>query len=69
MEASPNIADPLEPPEPASAARRSDHETRDDKIARYGCDEFTLKLTEAFHQAKRLGIQADREAAKRRSDP
>lgn len=40
-------------------------ESRDERIARYGSPEFTQALTEAFHRAKRLGIQADREAADR----
>ena len=69
MDATLNIADPLELPEPASGARQSNNETREEKIARYGSHEFVLELTNAFHQAKRLGIQADREAAQRRSDP
>lgn len=46
---------------PAEASTSS--ETRDEKIARYGSPEFTQQLTEAFHRAKRQGIQADREAA------
>lgn len=42
-------------------------ESRDERIARYGSPEFAQALTEAFHRAKRLGIQADREAADRKN--
>lgn len=37
-------------------------ETHKEEFARYYSPEFTQALTEMFHRAKRLAIQADRDA-------
>lgn len=60
-----SISVPIERTPPTTAASPPSSETRDEKIARYGSAEFTQQLTEAFHRAKQLGIQADRDAARR----
>lgn len=60
---------PVERANSQTASNQPPNEIRDEKIARYGSPEFTQELTEAFHRAKRLGIQADREAAKPKTQP
>ena len=64
-----STAIPIERTNSQPVPNQTTNEIRDEKIARYGSPEFTQELTEAFHRAKRLGIQADREAAKQTTQP